>query len=125
MYRLLLCCLVLASMVGPAWGQLDSCLPNELGVNRLNNGTNLVLGGIPTQVVAKDLKRCQLVLQNQGVVNITCLAEWQGPPTTTKGVLIEPGKQLAQNTSGRGAWSCVTAGSPGSVLVLEELPNAP
>jgi hypothetical protein len=125
MVRVVMVCLLLAVGCVPAWAQLDSCLPNELGVNRLNAGVNVALSTTAVPVATKDLKRCQLVLVNQGVVNIVCLAEWQGAPTATKGVLIEPGKQLAQNTSGRGAWSCITVGGPGSVLVLEELPNAP
>jgi hypothetical protein len=107
--------------------QTESCLANELAINRVSNGMNVFVSNIAKVKVAdKDLKRCQLLLINQGGGDISCLSSWQGAPSPAVGVVIPSGQQLAQQTSGRGEWWCMALTATAStVLVLEELPNVP
>jgi hypothetical protein len=118
--------LVLLSMAEVS-AQADSCLANELAINRVSNGMNVFVSNIAKVKVAdKDLKRCQLLLINQGSGDLSCLSSWQGAPSAVVGVILPAGQQLAQQTSGRGEWWCIAiSATTSTVLVLEELPNVP
>jgi hypothetical protein len=121
--------LVLLALLGTAEvsAQTESCLANELGINQVSHGMNIFVSNVtPVKVADKNLKRCQLLLINQGGGDVSCMSSWQGAPSPAVGVIIPSGQQLAQQTSGRGEWWCMAITATAStVLVLEELPNVP
>lgn len=99
------------------------CVPQDLIVNRLNNGAPIVVTSTaPVMVATESNARCQLTILNVGGGAMNCLSQGQGNPTTTAGLPLSSGNQIIMGPSGRKQWQCIAVSTDTTTVVLEEMP---
>ena len=99
------------------------CVPQDLIVNRLNNGAPIVVtAASPVMVATESNARCQLTILNVGGGAMNCLSQAQGNPTATAGLPLASGNQIILPSSGRKQWQCIAVSTDTTAVILEEIP---